>query len=200
MELSPSREAANCAATQEVPSILWNPKVHYRVHMSPLLVPILSQISPLHTIPFYLSKIHFNIIHPPTSWSTLLALSFWLSRQYPICIPLFPHSCDMPCPSHPSWLDNSNYTWAKTTSYEPPRYAVFSKLPPLHLSSVQIFSSALRSRTPSVYVPPLLSEIKFQTHTQSQAKFLYNYMESNITRMLIINGSCYVLKICNEFG
>jgi hypothetical protein len=29
MELSPSWEAANCAATQEIPSILWNPKVHY---------------------------------------------------------------------------------------------------------------------------------------------------------------------------
>jgi hypothetical protein len=28
MELSPSWEAANCAATQEILSILWNPKVH----------------------------------------------------------------------------------------------------------------------------------------------------------------------------
>jgi hypothetical protein len=31
------------------------------------LVPILSQINPVHTAPAYLSKIHFNIIHPPTS-------------------------------------------------------------------------------------------------------------------------------------
>jgi hypothetical protein len=28
MELSPSWEAANCAATQEVSSILWNPPVN----------------------------------------------------------------------------------------------------------------------------------------------------------------------------
>jgi hypothetical protein len=84
VELSPCSEAANYAATQELPSILWNPKVHCRVHKTPSLVPILSQIDPVHIIPSYFSKIHFNIVHPPMSWSSWWCLSFWLSHQYPI--------------------------------------------------------------------------------------------------------------------
>jgi hypothetical protein len=59
--LIPSREAANCAATQELPYNLRNPKVHYRVHKSPSLVSILSQIDPVHTILSYLSQIRLNI-------------------------------------------------------------------------------------------------------------------------------------------
>jgi hypothetical protein len=39
---------------QELPSTLWNPKFHYRVQKSPPLVPTLSQIDPVHTIPSYL--------------------------------------------------------------------------------------------------------------------------------------------------
>jgi hypothetical protein len=67
MEPSPSWEAANCAAPRELTSILWNPEIHHRIHISPPSVPILSQID---AIPTYLSKIHFNIVHPSTSWSS----------------------------------------------------------------------------------------------------------------------------------
>jgi hypothetical protein len=44
-------------------------------------------------------------------WSSQWSLYFWFSNQYPIHIPLRPHSCYMPHPSHSSWRDNSNYTW-----------------------------------------------------------------------------------------
>jgi hypothetical protein len=48
MEQSPSWEANWFAASREIPRILWNPKVHYRIHKCPPPVPILSQLDPVH--------------------------------------------------------------------------------------------------------------------------------------------------------
>jgi hypothetical protein len=62
MEVSPSGEAANYATTWELPNILWKPKVHYRVHKTSSMVPILSQIDPVRTTPSYLPKNHFNVV------------------------------------------------------------------------------------------------------------------------------------------
>jgi hypothetical protein len=93
----------------------------------------------IHTIPSYLSEIHFIIVHPHTPWpwmnewmyvwgvgllgpctatyNGLLCLNalvfpvvslFLTFHEYPICIPRIPHSCYMPCPPHPPWLDHSN--------------------------------------------------------------------------------------------
>jgi hypothetical protein len=44
IEVSPSWEANRFTASQEIPRILWNPKVHYRIHNHLSL----SQLNPVH--------------------------------------------------------------------------------------------------------------------------------------------------------
>ena len=41
-----------------------NERVHYHFHTILLLVPILSQVIPVHILSPYIIKIHFNIIIP----------------------------------------------------------------------------------------------------------------------------------------
>jgi hypothetical protein len=99
-ELNPSWETANCGAIQELPSILWSQKVYHRVHKSPPLVPILSQIDPVHTFLSYLSKIYFNNC-PPTYVLVFLVVSFLLafpSISY-TDFSSSSHLCYIPCPS-----------------------------------------------------------------------------------------------------
>jgi len=52
-EHSPSSEADSHSASQENSRLLWNPKVHHRVHSSLQLDPLLSQMNPVHTFPPY---------------------------------------------------------------------------------------------------------------------------------------------------
>ena len=66
----PSWDANWFAASQEIPRILWNPKVHYCTQKRPPAVPILGQ-------PNQSTNPH------PTSWRTILILSTHLRLGLP---------------------------------------------------------------------------------------------------------------------
>ena len=94
MVQSPSWEANWFAASQEIPRILRNPKVHYRTQKHPPPVPILGQPNPVHIPTFHLLEIHPNIIHPSTPRSPQWSLYLRFPHQDPICPP---YPGYMPC-------------------------------------------------------------------------------------------------------
>jgi hypothetical protein len=57
-------EAISHSASQEIPRLLCNLTIHYHVHKSPPLVPILSQMKPVHTFSPYIPQLHYNIVFP----------------------------------------------------------------------------------------------------------------------------------------
>ena len=92
MVQSPSWEANWFAASQEIPRISRNQKVHYRTHKRPPPVSILGQPNPAHIPTSHLLQIHPNIIHPSTPRSPQWSLSLRFPQQDPIHPPLLTHT------------------------------------------------------------------------------------------------------------
>jgi hypothetical protein len=171
MEHSPSWEVNRFSTSQEISRTLRNPKVHHRIHKSPLPVTFLIHINPVHASPFHCLKIHFNIILQTTprcsKWSPSLT---YLQQNLVYTSPPFVLHAP-PISFFVTW--SSEYNLRRSTDDKAPLYIVFSTpLLPVP-SQAQISSSAFYSLTPSTYIHLSMCEIKFHTHTKQQAKLCF---------------------------
>ena len=90
IEQTPSWEAYRFSANQEISRILWNSKVHYRIHKCPPRVPTLRQLDPVHTPTFHFLKTHVNIILPSTPGSPKLSRSLRFPHLNPVYTSILP--------------------------------------------------------------------------------------------------------------
>jgi len=99
MVQSTSSEANWLAASQEIPRISRNPKIHYRTYKRTPPVSILDQPNPAHIPTSHLLEIHHNIIHPSMSRSPSGLLPSRFAHHDPIHSLILTHTRHMPSPS-----------------------------------------------------------------------------------------------------
>ena len=115
MVQSPSWEANWFAASQEIPHISRNPKVHYRTHKRPPPVSILGQPNPVHIPTSHLLEIHSNIIHPYTPRFPHWSLSFSSPHQTPVHASPLSYAYYMPRPCYSSRFKITEEYWVSNT-------------------------------------------------------------------------------------
>ena len=175
MEQTSSEEHSRFSASQKMPYILWNLKVHYYVYKSSPILLVLRQTNPFHTFPLYFLRIHFNIIITLIPKSTKFFLSLRTSNQNPICISPLPYACHMIFPSRLPWFYQPNDIFS-SCSLVPP-----DVIPP---SSLQISFWPPNSWTLSANLSHILWEGNFCTHIKQQTK-LYIFSTQTVKRNIV---------------
>jgi hypothetical protein len=123
MEQSHSWEAYRSSTSQDIPSILWNLKVHYRIHQYLPPVPVLNQINAVHDSPSPFLKIHFNII---ISYSFSMACIVSSPRPYEVFHNtggVYTEEQLAPCPRHRCRLSGAAYSIYLQLPSIPPSWA-----------------------------------------------------------------------------
>jgi hypothetical protein len=108
MEQSPSWQVSRFTASQEITRIVWNPKVHYRIHKCPPPVPILNQLDLVHTRTSLFLKIHLHITFPTTRGFSKWSISLQVSTPKPCTRLPSSHTSNISRPFHSSRFDHPN--------------------------------------------------------------------------------------------
>ena len=170
MVQSPSWEANCFAASQEIPRISRNPKVHYRTHKRPPPVSILGQPNPVHIPTYHLLEIHPNIINPFTPRSPQWSLSLRFPHQDPI----HPLSTRIraTCPAHLILLDFITRTilGEQYKSFSSSLCSLLHSPVTSPLLGPNILLNTMFSNTLSCISSPI-SETKFHTHTNNRQNY-----------------------------
>ena len=168
MQHSPSSEANWFSAIQEIPYILWNPKVHYRIHNNLPAVPFLTHINPVYALRSFPEHPYLYYL-PIYAWAFQMFSFLQVSPPKP-CIRLSsPHTCYMP--SHQIFLGlNTRTIFDEQYRSLSPSLCIFLHYPvTTSLLGPNILTTPY-SQTLSTYVPLSMWATKFHTHTKQQAK------------------------------
>lgn len=98
--------------------------VHYMFTKPPPLVPLPSQIKPVHTSPLHSPKVMYNIL--PLTFQLFLVVSLLTFPPKPEDIILLSYASYTPSPSHPPWPDYRNYIWSRKYQTTALKYKIVS--------------------------------------------------------------------------
>jgi hypothetical protein len=143
MHLITNRETSSCAATYKFPAFYGTRR--FITALTKALHWSLSWAKPIQSMPSLPGGLFSSGF--PTYNLYMYLFSLFMLHALPIS----------------SSLNWSFLLYSVKSTYHEACYAILSTFPSLHPSSVQ---------TPSVYVPPLMPETKFHTHTEPHTQFI----------------------------